>query len=268
MAEQANTRQRACVQCAGPLPVSLRRPRRFCSAKCSNTCRNRQRGRAPRYIPQILRCMVCDTEFREKSNSSNKACSRACGFIVLKWVREQLTAFANARDMLLRWGDQTRNPPVKRKTWRERYDERMAERKAAMAVRLCCVCGHSVGYAGNGSPREYCSKACRKNTESFKAARSAVKGKRRAAQRGVDCETVNPAKVFERDGWRCHICNRKTPRNLRGTYKPNAPELDHIVPLSKGGSHTYANTACSCRQCNGLKGATVLGQPSLLALCA
>lgn len=109
----------------------------------------------------------------------------------------------------------------------------------------------------------FCSATCSKRNSSRSS-----KGKREARKRGVGSETVNAIAVFERDGWRCHICKRKTPRDLRGTYKPSAPELDHIVPLSLGGTHTYSNTACSCRKCNGRKGATVLGQPSLLALCA
>jgi 5-methylcytosine-specific restriction endonuclease McrA len=29
-----------------------------------------------------------------------------------------------------------------------------------------------------------------------------------------------------------------------------APTLDHIVPLSKGGSHTYDNLQCACFRCN------------------
>ncbi|WP_413247018.1 HNH endonuclease [Sphingomonas sp. 1P06PA] len=74
--------------------------------------------------------------------------------------------------------------------------------------------------------------------------------------------------MFERDGWRCHLCHRSTPKRLRGSYKPSAPELDHIVPLAKGGSHTRANTACACRQCNGAKSDRVYGQPSLFSVAA
>jgi 5-methylcytosine-specific restriction endonuclease McrA len=46
--------------------------------------------------------------------------------------------------------------------------------------------------------------------------------------------------------------------------RDDAPELDHIVPLACGGAHTYQNTQCTCRECNGRKGATILGQLRLL----
>lgn len=89
------------------------------------------------------------------------------------------------------------------------------------------------------------------------------KAKRRAVERGAEAENVDPFKVFERDGWRCQLCKVKTPRKKRGTYDDDAPELDHIVPLAKGGAHTYANTQCACRRCNGLKSDRVLGQALL-----
>lgn len=84
--------------------------------------------------------------------------------------------------------------------------------------------------------------------------------KRKAAERGVHAERVDPIKVFERDRWRCHLCGCKTPRAKRGTYDDDAPELDHVIPLSKGGPHTYANTACACRRCNREKADRPLGQ--------
>lgn len=45
-----------------------------------------------------------------------------------------------------------------------------------------------------------------------------------------------------------------------GTIASDAPELDHIVPLALGGTHTWDNVQCLCRQCNIDKGATVSGQ--------
>lgn len=76
---------------------------------------------------------------------------------------------------------------------------------------------------------------------------------RKARQRAVQVEPVNPLKVFERDGWRCRLCGVPTPRAKRGACDADAPELDHIVPLGKRGAHSYANTQCACRRCNAMK---------------
>jgi len=69
---------------------------------------------------------------------------------------------------------------------------------------------------------------------------------------------------MKRDKWRCHICHRKTLRRLRGTQEELAPELDHIIPVAVGGSHTYDNCACSCHWCNHRKKDRIIGQLSLL----
>jgi hypothetical protein len=98
-----------------------------------------------------------------------------------------------------------------------------------------------------------CSKQC-----SMKADR-ADKARRRAACR--DGERLDPLEVFMRDGWHCSYCKCSTPSSSRGTLKANAPELDHIVPLARGGKHTRANTQLLCRKCNGIKGVGAL--PSL-----
>jgi 5-methylcytosine-specific restriction endonuclease McrA len=88
-----------------------------------------------------------------------------------------------------------------------------------------------------------------------------AKARRRARKKGSSrIERVSPLKVFERDGWRCGICGKLTLRTQRGKMHPRAPELDHIVTLADGGDHTYANTQCACRKCNGLKGAKTYGQ--------
>jgi len=73
-------------------------------------------------------------------------------------------------------------------------------------------------------------------------------------------ERINKTKVFERDKWTCHICGCKTPKSKRGTIEMDAPEVDHIIPLAAGGSHTYSNVACACKRCNIKKSTKPLGQ--------
>jgi hypothetical protein len=73
---------------------------------------------------------------------------------------------------------------------------------------------------------------------------------RRARLKAAGKEPVSVAVVFERAGWRCELCGVKTPAELRGTYKSNAPTVDHIIAVVRGGTHTYDNLRCACRKCN------------------
>lgn len=59
--------------------------------------------------------------------------------------------------------------------------------------------------------------------------------------------------VFERDEWICHICKKIINRHLRGDHWWRAT-LDHIIPLSKNGTHTYDNVAAAHWFCNMQKG--------------
>lgn len=126
------------------------------------------------------------------------------------------------------------------------------------ADRACCVCGQT--FRANKWKRT-CGDEC--GAEAVRRGKRAAKAKRRAVTRGRSAQSIDPVRVFDRDGWRCHLCGVKTPRELRGTCDPRAPELDHIVTLADGGAHTWGNVACACRCCNGAKSARSLGQLGL-----
>ena len=53
---------------------------------------------------------------------------------------------------------------------------------------------------------------------------------------------VNRRTVFQRDGHRCQYCGRQ------------AENLDHVVPRSQGGGHSWLNVVAACRRCNTKKG--------------
>lgn len=54
--------------------------------------------------------------------------------------------------------------------------------------------------------------------------------------------------IYNRDGYRCQICGRRT-RDL---------EVDHIIPIAKGGKSTPKNLQTLCHRCNYRKGSNVL----------
>lgn len=62
----------------------------------------------------------------------------------------------------------------------------------------------------------------------------------RAPYKGVALTRQN---IFKRDNFECQYC---------GTSKDLT--LDHIIPSSKGGPHTWINLVTACKKCNAKKG--------------
>lgn len=58
--------------------------------------------------------------------------------------------------------------------------------------------------------------------------------------------------VFEAFNWNCHICGEKIDKDLRFPNKM-AATIDHIIPLSRGGEHTWDNVAPAHAMCNFVK---------------
>ncbi|MEZ5136086.1 MAG: HNH endonuclease [Acidimicrobiales bacterium] len=52
---------------------------------------------------------------------------------------------------------------------------------------------------------------------------------------------LNRRAVFLRDGGRCQYCGRR------------AESIDHVVPRSRGGAHSWDNVVAACRRCNSAK---------------
>lgn len=133
----------------------------------------------------------------------------------------------------------------------------------APPARVCPMCRRQFAPSDAASMQsKMCSPACVEDAK--RALHRVSRLKRKARQRAVTVESVDPLKVFDRDGWRCKLCGCRTPKAKRGTYADDAPELDHIVPLSKGGEHSYRNTQCACRRCNSDKSDAVRGQLLLI----
>lgn len=73
--------------------------------------------------------------------------------------------------------------------------------------------------------------------------------RKRAKDFGVEIEYgIKPIDIFKRDGNICYLCGIKCVRSKE--FKPNKATLDHVIPLSKGGGHTWANLRCCCAKCN------------------
>ena len=67
---------------------------------------------------------------------------------------------------------------------------------------------------------------------------------------------LSKREILRRDGYRCQYCGRQISQLT----------IDHIVPRSKGGGHSWENLVAACPQCNRRKGGRTLTEARMALL--
>jgi hypothetical protein len=107
----------------------------------------------------------------------------------------------------------------------------------------CLYCGERKWHSKHAS-KMFCSNRCSK------------KHRHRVRELRVKCGKKDMAltlpKLIKRDGWACRFCGIKCQMPI-GFNFPDEATIDHVVPISKGGSHAWDNVQLLCRECNTAK---------------
>ncbi|MFE5290192.1 HNH endonuclease [Nocardia sp. NPDC056611] len=165
-----------------------------------------------------------------------------------------------------------------------RYEARLAAARKSPVEKSCGICG--AGFASSNAHTKFCSKNCyrihvaRKERDNYwsdpayrehrlgyfrsyngdqRPTKGAHRAKRRGAPRGTAFRSVD---VFERDGWICYLC--ETPIDPAAPkHSGLEPQVDHVVPLARGGVHRFENVRAAHAYCNGHKNARLLSELDL-----
>ena len=105
------------------------------------------------------------------------------------------------------------------------------------------------------SQQRYRNGAPAARTVYTEAKRSADQ-RRRAIKLGATVKNFKSVEVFERDGWICGLCGESVDSSLSWPH-PQSASLDHVLPLSRGGPHSKANSQLAHLSCNVIKGARI-----------
>jgi hypothetical protein len=253
-----------CIGCSQPT-------KQFASGKyakwCSKPCRDsrkRQRIRAntgnkPRGPYSCLSCGKQYITTRPKGEGE-KCCSRECGFKLyeIRAEKKRITKLICGPYIKI---DRADCPVCREPFWShgaQRTCSRSCgsklfwlEKSRARPPSTCVQCGAVYCSIYGAGKNKTCSAECQ--AENQRESKRAAKANRRARKRMVPREWVQPVEIFMRDAWTCQGCGCHTPEQLRGTHDDSAPELDHIVALAVGGSHTRSNLQTLCRLCNQIK---------------
>jgi 5-methylcytosine-specific restriction endonuclease McrA len=87
----------------------------------------------------------------------------------------------------------------------------------------------------------------------------------RKTLRGVASEPYKKSEIAERDGWRCQLCKKKVDRRLKYPHVMSM-SIDHIVPISQGGTDVRSNVQLAHFRCNSIKQNNVWGEGEQLRL--
>jgi 5-methylcytosine-specific restriction endonuclease McrA len=128
------------------------------------------------------------------------------------------------------------------KAWQKNYYEAHKSEVSAWGKRY-----HAEQVQSNlAKLREQWRKSSAKYRDIHQEKRKEIDARRKAVKRGLGHEKIDFKAILFASKGICGICRQ--PFDLFGI------EFDHIVPLSRGGTHTTANIQATHRRCNRLKG--------------
>ncbi len=206
-----------CIHC-GIVYVNKRfcgEGEKFCSRFCYDEYRKEQTKNKEVVVKKSI-CKVCNKDFEMTKEYNRNICSDKC--------RKE-----NERKLS--------------------YDAwlRSKEKNTKTMQSVCKECGKTFIYEVQAREREikFCSKECRK-----RACGRIAKHRRRLVMQEVKSEHISIAYLMKKYHKECQICGCKVHRSNGKDWSPDIATIDHIIPVTRGGTHTYDNVQLLCAMCN------------------
>ena len=199
------------------------------------------------------KCNICmnekartyyDEVNREKKLASNKIWAKEHKEEMLKWGREYYERNSEKQmEKTIKWREE--NPTKWKKLVRKSYLKNKEKIKET-----------SKTYRKNHVEELKAQKKEYRKTEACKIATKNNNNRRRSEKIKTSNGTISTKALKEliiKQDYKCKYCNCDLDFSVK-----NSVHLDHVVPLSKGGTHTIENVVYSCASCNLQKGASLL----------
>lgn len=226
--------------------------KQYCSKKCRDISLRLRKGIPcnPNVEPFKRICSECGKEF-ETFREATKTCSPECAKKRRKSRHRH--RYALSLDEYVK----------KQKEEKAKRDEIQAIEKEwyksiHTVERVCKICG-SLFYCLDKETRCTCSQKC--SRENARLTRNKLHDRRLNKKNIVDRD-ITLKKLYKRDNGICYICggacdwSDKTTNNKIIYYGRNYPSKEHVIPLAKGGLHSWENVRLAHLGCNVDKGDT------------
>lgn len=244
-----------CQYC-GKVFLAKTRKSKWCSKRCKDIVFRTQYGIKcnPNIEPYKKICVVCGKAF-ETFRGSDKCCSHECTIENGKSSKHR-----NGKNS----GGKSRNQHTLEEYNRLRKEQakQNAETKKIEKMwyvanhtvqRECKICG-SLFYCLDKSSDKTCSHECSRKLRNKRR-------DRRIPESQIIDKDITIEKLYKRDNGKCWICGGNCnfddiAISKKGYPYPgdNYPEIEHVIPVSRGGLHAWDNVRLAHRKCNADKG--------------
>lgn len=227
--------------------------RMYCCDRCKDNASKVRHGIKPVIIKKKI-CKGCGKEF-ETQYSLKEYCHKGCR-------KKEIRIDSGYRDCIvcgenfytIHNAKTCGNVKCKKEATRRRsinWTPR-PKRKIVYETRECAECGEKF-VIDSVMNNKCCSKECSKKRNNRK------KDKRIPREQLIDSD-ISLKKLFKRDDGICWICGEKCDFESFNTSKKGNkvcgdlyPEIEHVIPISRGGFHSWDNVRLAHRKCNALK---------------
>lgn len=125
-------------------------------------------------------------------------------------------------------------------------------------VRTCENCGQE--FVTRSRRSRFCTRKCQNNKYSCEYQKLHGGGKSRVPKNQRVDNDISLRKLYQRDNGICYICGMLCDWNDISNGRPHRfyPSIDHVIPISKGGLHSWDNVMLSHITCNCSKQAKII----------
>lgn len=244
----APTSYNVLCKCCGKEFVAHKKNNIYCSRKCKDVAYKRSIGQDSSLNGWMRVCGVCGKEFCAKYYSQ-LTCSDECS-------KERERERQREKDRKKCKYTLTEYKKIVKIQARHNAEIKAAEKEKYIeehtTQRECQYCG-ALFYCLDTSSQKTCSKECSRKYGNLR------RDKRIPKEQIVDTD-ISIRKLFKRDKGKCWICGGECDFNsvsisAKGNKYPgeNYPEVEHVIPISRGGLHSWDNVRLAHHRCNAIK---------------
>ena len=197
----------------------------------------------------VIRCLKCGEVSIKNAQFVRKDKLLRCGVCIER--KRYILAFTNRIQR-----DVNNNVKGLIKCLRKRIE---MQKKDIERAKSCIWCGEV--YQCEHLQSKYCSVACKNKARNKQGE---LYKRNRIYKNGLVDKDISLVKLISKHKGVCYLCNEQVD-TLDCCYDSDGnfitgnmyPSIEHVIPISKGGTHTWGNVNLAHRICNTLKGSKI-----------